>query len=297
MSDNAEAVVAPVAATPEAALEAAAIERGQAGFSDVTPETPSSPAVRPDHIPEQFWNNGNPDYEGLAKSYTALRAKMDSGEAAKAPETPAAPNATVGADGKIEKVEAPVPTEAEAAPLTTAMEAARTEWATSGEVSEEAIASLEAAGIPRDIFNLYIEGVKAQQSQILSSIHSFAGGEQTYTEMSRWAADNLSDAELDAYNGALDNPALRENAVRGLHARFSSVRPSEGRLLTPNSGSAGTGDTYSDRQELVKDTQDPRYSSDPAFRRSVQEKLQRSQAAGFQVVQRSMFEKQVYSNR
>jgi hypothetical protein len=47
----------------------------------------------------------------------------------------------------------------------------------------------------------------------------------------------------------------------------------------------------------VKDTQDPRYSSDPAFRRSVQEKLQRSQAAGFQVVQRSMFEKQVYSNR
>lgn len=294
MSDNAEAVAAPEAATTEAALEAAAIERGQAGFSDVTPETPSTPAVRPDHIPEQFWNNGNPDYEGLAKSYSALRAKMDSGAA---PEVPATQKATVGADGKIEKVEAPAQSEAEASPLTTAMEAARTEWASSGEVSEEAVASLEAAGIPRDIFNLYIEGVKAQQTQILSSIHSFAGGEETYSEMSRWAADNLSDAELEAYNASLDNPALRENAVRGLHARFSTVRPSEGRLLTPNGSSAGAGDIYGDRSELVKDTQDPRYSSDPSFRRTVEDKLRRSQAAGFQVVQRSMFEKQVYSNR
>lgn len=297
MSENAEAVVAPEAATTEAALEAAAIQRGQAGLSDVTPPTPgapASPAVRPDHIPEQFWNNGNPDYEGLAKSYTALRAKMDSGEAAKAPE---APSATVGADGKIEKAQAPAESEAQAAPLTTAMEAARTEWASSGEVSEEAIASLEAAGIPRDIFNLYIEGVKAQQTQILSSIHSFAGGEETYIEMSRWAADNLSDAELEAYNASLDNPALRENAVRGLHARFSTVRPSEGRLLTPNGSSAGAGDTYTDRAQLVKDTQDPRYTTDAAFRSSVEDKLRRSQAAGFQVVQRSMFEKQVYSNR
>lgn len=297
MSDNAEAVAAPEVATPEAALEAAAIQRGQAGFSDVTPATPDAPAttlVRPDHIPEQFWNNGNVDVDGLAKSYTSIRAKMDSGEAVKAPETP---SATVGADGKIEKVEAPAATEAEAAPLTTAMEAARTEWAASGEVSEEAIASLEAAGIPRDIFNLYIEGVKAQQTQILSSIHSFAGGEQTYTEMSRWAADNLSDAELDAYNASLDNPALRENAVRGLHARFSSVRPSEGRLLTPNSGSAGAGDTYSDQSQMIADMKDPRYQTDENFRNTVQQKLQRSQANGFQVVQRSMFEKQVYSNR
>lgn len=293
MSTPAEAVT-PETVTPEAAQEAAAIERGQAGLSDVTPETPSTPAARPDHIPEQFWVDGKADYEGLAKSYSALRSKMDSGAA---PETPAAPAATVGADGKIEKAEAATGAEAEASPLTSAMDTARQEWAANGEVAEETVAALEEAGIPREVFNLYIEGVKAQQTQILSSIHSFAGGEQTYTEMSRWAAEKLSDDELNAYNAALDNPALRENAVRGLHARFSQARPSEGNLLTPTGTPSGSGDIYGDRSELVKDTQDPRYATDPAFRRSVEDKLKRSQASGFQVVQRSMFEKQVYSNR
>jgi hypothetical protein len=47
---------------------------------------------------------------------------------------------------------------------------------------------------------------------------------------------------------------------------------------------------------MIADQKDPRYATDAAYRQTVMEKLQRSQRAGFQLVQRSMFEKQVYSN-
>ena len=41
---------------------------------------PTAPAERPENIPEQFWKDGAVDSDGMAKAYSDLRAKMDSGK-------------------------------------------------------------------------------------------------------------------------------------------------------------------------------------------------------------------------
>lgn len=44
------------------------------------PDAPPPPGERPDYLPENFWKDGQADYEGLAKSWRDLRAKISKGE-------------------------------------------------------------------------------------------------------------------------------------------------------------------------------------------------------------------------
>lgn len=285
---------APAGLTP---AEQASVEVGQRGLSEPTNvnEVPAAPSERPEWLPEKFVKDGKPDYEALARSYAELeKARSAPKETEEAPaETP--PAAEVKPNGKVEKTEAATE-EAAPAPLATAMEAARDEWATNREVSEATIEALEAAGIPKDVFNLYIEGVKAQEAVLLTQIQSYAGGEDEYNAMAQWAGQNLTNEELDAFNSSLDDAALRENAVRGLYARYTSARPSEGTMIAPNGTPSNAGDVYTDRSQLIADQKNPLYATDASFRQSVQDKLLRSQANGFQMVARQTFERQIVRN-
>lgn len=282
------------------AAEQAAIEVGQRGFSEpenVNVVPPSGPQ-RPEWCPEQFWKDGKADTEGLAKSYAELRSKMDTKptEPPADPAAPASPEATPRQDGKIEKVEAPAAPEAPApAAVTTAMDSARDEWAETGELSDASFEALDKAGIPRPIVELYLDGLKANAEKLMGEIHGYVGGTDSYNSMIQWAGEKLSAEEIEAYNTALDNPALRETAVIGLHAKFTRAVPSEGSLVTPNDGGAAASDVFRNRDELVAAQKDPRYQTDPGYRQTVVEKLQRSQGAGFQAFSRPMFERQVLS--
>jgi hypothetical protein len=276
------------------AAEQASIEVGQRGFTEPTNVNvlPAEGPQRPDYIPEAFWKDGKADLEGLAKSYAELQAAQ-----APAAEAPAAAEgeAPVGADGKIAKKEGE-PEAAAPAPLATAMDKARDEWAAGQAVSEETVAELEAAGIPKAIFDVYLEGLAAITAKTMGEIHGFADGQENYDAMARWAAEKLSDAELNAYNESLDDPAKRENAVRGLYARYTTARPSEGKLITPAGTPSQAGDVYTDKSQLIADQKNPLYQTDASFRQNVMEKLQRSQAGGFSVVARPMFERTVINS-
>lgn len=301
MSGAAQEPSAAAAAPELNASEQAAVEVGQRGFSE--PENvnviPPSGPQRPEYVPEQFWKDGKVDAEGLARSYSELRSKMDT-KPADPPADPAAaaadPNAPARQDGKIEKQPDPVePKAGEPTALTTAMEEARNLWAETGELTDEAFSSLEAAGLPRPIVELYLDGLKANSEKLMGEIHGYAGGQETYESMIQWAGSKLSPAEIEAYNDALDNPALRETAVAGLHAKYTRAVPSEGKLVTVNDGGSAASDVFQNRDELVAAQKDPRYQTDASYRQSVVEKLQRSQGAGFQAFARPMFERQVIS--
>lgn len=282
--------------TPE---EQASVEKGQQGFS--APGNPlAKPAEgpqRPDGVPEKFWNaeTGQINTEALIKSYTELERTRGQQQ-----EQPAAPAETetpapVAPDGKIEKPEAPETPAPN--PLTDAIEAARQEYASASEVSEDTVKKLEEAGIPKEIFDLYLAGVKAQEAATAAATYEVVGGQEQYEAMARWAAEKLSDAELDAFNSALDNAALRENAVRGLYARYTEATPSEGNMIAPNGGApVEGGDVYQSRDQLIADQKSERYASDAAFRQQVQDKLLRSQRAGFKLTARPLFERQVFSS-
>ncbi|MFM7027824.1 MAG: hypothetical protein ACKOXK_04000, partial [Chakrabartia sp.] len=212
---------APEGAPQLSAEEQAAVLKGQEGLSDTAPAgIPPSEPQRPEWVPEQFWKEGKVDAEGLAKSYHELRAKMDSGKPADPPAAPANEQAPVGQDGKIAKPDAPV-----SQPIQSVIDTVRDEFTANGSVTDETLAAAEAAGIPKEIVATYLEGVRLITEKTLADIHAFAGGEQNYSAMAKWAAETLNETELEAYNTALENGALRENAVRGLYARYAQARP------------------------------------------------------------------------
>lgn len=271
---------------PVAAADAA-IALSTNGLPATNPQAiPPSGPQRPDNIPEKFWDaaKGAVNVDALAKSYAELEKGRTSAPAAEPaaepvvdPAKPADP--TKPAAATIEKPkaeEAPV-----ASPLSTAMDAAAAEWASGGVVTEETIAALEKQGIPRPIFDLYIAGVKAQTAALLNTAHTAVGGEANYTAMSAWAASTLTDAELAAYNSGIENPDARETVIQGLYARYKTARPSEGTLVAPSGTPTGPSDVYKDRREVTNDMNDPKYQTDPAFRREVENKMARSQQTGF----------------
>lgn len=278
--------------------EQASVEVGQRGFSTPTNDfTPKAPET-PHGVPAEFVKDGQVDVAALAAKYAELAKGAEEAPKEEAPAVAEeAPAAEVKPDGKIEKAKVEEAAAEEATnPLADLLEAAKADYSTAQAFTEETATKLAEAGIPLEIQQVYLAGLEALSKSNLEAIHSFTGGEAEYSSMAAWAASTLTDAELDAYNDAIDNPALRENAVRGLYARYQSARPSEGNLITPAGTPSAAGDVYSDRSQLISDQRDPRYATDPAFRQSVMDKLARSHSSGFKLNERPMFERTIITS-
>ncbi|NCP10402.1 MAG: hypothetical protein GW859_00350 [Sphingomonadales bacterium] len=285
--------------------ERAAIAVAETGIQQTDPNNPAPPAgtpaapQRPEGVPEKFWDaeKGQVNTEALLKSYTELEKSR--GEAPKEPvqdgETPPARN-----DGKVEKTVAEqvedAANDASNPALQSAIELAREQFATGQELGPEAYEALEKAGIPREMTDLYVAGLRAQTEQQLTQLHSFVEGKDNYEAMITWASRNLDDAGIDAFNTALDNPSLREFAVRDLYSKFSKANPSEGSLVAPKGGQAGaTGDVYRSMDELVTAQMDGRYGTDTAYTQAVQEKVQRSLSSGIELAPGQRFARAIHT--
>lgn len=284
MSDPAQTPETPEVNPAEATLspqEQAALQVAREGLPPVDPHAkPDNRPQRPEGVPEKFWDaeKGEVRTAAMAQSYAELEAKL-SGKT-EAPADPAADPVDVEVkNGKIEKKVDETPA-AEDNPLTATITAAATEFTAEGKFTEETSTKLAELGIPPEVQQVYLAGLSALQEQQTAKVHGFVGGEDNYNAMARWAAANLSDAELDAFNTALDNPALAENAVTGLFARYSRTAPSEGRKVAPVNGAPTAGDIFNTREEMTQAMSDPRYARDVVYQREVVEKLQRTRAAG-----------------
>ncbi len=64
-------------------------------------------------------------------------------------------------------------------------------------------------------------------------------------------------------------------AVQALKYRFDDASGVEGKMLTGKAPSSG-GDTYKSQAQVVEAMSDPKYDNDPAYRREVMKKLERS---------------------
>lgn len=147
------------------------------------------------------------------------------------------------------------------------------EWASSGELAEASYKKLEKAGIPKEMVDQFINGQIAAATLARNAVFETVGGEDNYTSIVQWAAKNMSAEEVAAYNGIVNgrDMAATKIAVAGLKARFDASNGSEPTLIGGDgpSGSAG----YKSAAELKRDMNDPRYASDAAFRKEVENKL------------------------
>ena len=214
---------------------------------------------KPEGLPEKFKS-----VEDLAKSYQELEKKLGDSQPK---ETEVSKNDNSDLDIAEKAVET--------AGLN--MDTLASEYAEKGELDEKSYEALEKAGIPKDYVNQFIEGQKAIADQQASSIKNMVGGSEAYTEMTAWAAENMSEEEKSAYNTAVNSKDIEtaKLAVVGLKAKFEKANGNEPNLLEGKATVSGEKG-YASWAEVTRAMSDDRYSKDPAYQALVKEKLSKS---------------------
>ena len=165
-------------------------------------------------------------------------------------------------------------------------EASAEYYANDGTLSEETIARFSEMS-SQDLVDAYLE-IQANNPQAptqvaemseaqINSVQNAAGGEANYNRVVEWAADNLPENQIDAFDSVVDsgNPAAINIAFQGLQAQYNDANGYEGRMLQGKAPS-NSRDVFRSQAELVAAMSDPRYESDEAYRADVVEKLDRS---------------------
>ena len=291
MSEQIEAPVGAQEGTPEgnpveASLrpeEQEALKVAREGLPVKDPHAkPDGKPQRPEGVPEKFWDaeKGEVRVDAMAQSYAELESKLSAPKEEEAAEEEG--DDVEVKNGKISKKEGEEASEVEEEdnPLSGLITTAATEFGTDGKFTEETAEALTKAGIPPEVQNIYLAGLSALQEQQSQAVFGYVGGEENYNAMAKWAGQHLTDAQLDAFNSALDNPDLAENAVAGLYARYQKAHPSEGRKVSPQNGTTDSGDIFASRKEMTDAMADPRYRTDAKYQREVMDKLRRTRATG-----------------
>ena len=154
------------------------------------------------------------------------------------------------------------------------------EFAEKGELSEDSYNNLASQGLSRDLVDSYIEGQSAIADNHVSQIKSAAGNEAEYGKITEWAAQNLPEAEVNTFNQIVENGTVEEAmmAVSGLKARYDNQVGFTPNLLQGQA--AAPSSAFQSTAEIVAAINDPRYQVDTAYRKSVEDKIKRSNALG-----------------
>ena len=204
---------------------------------------------RPDYVPEQFWNDENgPDLEGLAKSYTELRAKMSTGKH-KAPKDGNYDMSTISEKG--------VP---EDDPLLSEF----TSFAKENGLSQDQFDSITA---------MYVNAMQEINGGVEDNIQEEMAklgpkGEKIVGSLNQWlgklgTSGTLSPEEVDAITNAATNASYI--------SALSKIRASYGEQPIPDVAiQEGAGMTKADLDAMVAD---PRYGKDMHFTKNVERKF------------------------
>ena len=224
------------------------------GSVPAIPQVAQPDAVRPAWLPEKFKSA-----EDFAKSYQELESRFT--KESQQPD----PLEKAVATGQLSLQDV--------APMSK-------EFADTGEISEASYKLLAKKGVPRELVDAYVEGQKSLADNQVSTIYSSVGGQDQYKAMTTWASENLAQDEVAAFDQLIEsgNQASILMAVRGLHARYTAADGTP-RLLQGNASNAGTS-AFRSLAELTAAMKDPKYKSDPAYRKDVEEKLRVSNIFG-----------------
>ena len=158
--------------------------------------------------------------------------------------------------------------------------AASQEFAETGEMSQEtrdALAELSSEELLDAYMSMQQPPAPDLTDSDVSNLKDSVGGEEAYNQLTNWAAQSLSDADLDAFNATVENGSLAQIQLMmaGLNARYQAENGYEGTQLQGKPPSS-SGDKFRSQAEVVEAINDPRYDRDPAYRNDVLMKLERS---------------------
>jgi hypothetical protein len=173
--------------------------------------------------------------------------------------------------------------ESESTPAADMISAASQEFAESGELTPEtrdALAEMSSAELLDAYMSLAQPPSPDLSDSDVSSLKASVGGEESYNQITGWAAEALSEVELEAFNTTVDSGSLAQiqMVMAGLQARYQSENGYEGTQLQGKAPS-NSRDTFRSQAEVVEAINDPRYDRDPAYRNDILMKLERSDVA------------------
>jgi hypothetical protein len=154
------------------------------------------------------------------------------------------------------------------------------EYAENNSLSEKSYNDLAQQGLSKDVVDKYIAGQQALADNQLNQVYQAAGDKGSYEEMVKWAGENLSAAEVETFNKQVENGTMEEAimATSGLKARFDNAVGVSPKLV--QGGVSTTTNAFQSTAEIISAVNDPRYSVDTAYRKTVEDKIKRSNALG-----------------
>ena len=223
-------------------------------------EKPSETSeTRPEWLPEKF-----ADAKELAKAYGELEKKQSQPkEETKESEVSTTEQLKINK----EKVE-------EATGL--GLNNYYSEYEKDGSLSEKSYKDLAGKGLDKTLVDSYIDGQSALADKHVGSIHSVVGGKEKYDNIVKWASANLADNEVKAFNDMMDSGTLDQAqlAISGIQAKYNSVNQ-EPSLISGERADTSKG-LYRSIGEMLADINNPKYSTDSAFRADVEAKVKAS---------------------
>ena len=167
--------------------------------------------------------------------------------------------------------------EVEISPAADLITSASQMYAETGELTPEVMEQFNSMS-SADLVNAYMEmqgNLPTQPSPDLTEsevnvIKNSVGGEQGYTNLMQWAASNMEEADVAAFDSIVDKGDVRaiRLAVAGLRAQYEAQNGFEGEMLTGRAPQQ-QADVFRSQAEVVQAMSDPRYDKDPAYRQDV----------------------------
>ena len=169
----------------------------------------------------------------------------------------------------------------DADPLIDLLNEASQEYAQQGKLTEETFEKL-AQMDSKDLLEAYMQVQSNPQvedftAEQVTDIQNFVGGEEQYNGLIGWAAENMPENFVQAFDNLVNvgNPDMIKLAVVGMQAAFQEANGYEGRMLSGKPAQTQQ-DVFRSQAEVVAAMSDPRYDRDPAYRQDVFAKLERS---------------------
>ena len=116
----------------------------------------------------------------------------------------------------------------------------------------------------------------------IKELKGIVGGEENYTNMIQWAQGSLNEQEIQMFDAVMQrgDPLAAFFAVRSLAYAYSDAVGYDGNMVQGKAPKQNT-DQFRSQAEVVAAMGDPRYENDPAYRRDIMEKLERSPNVNF----------------
>jgi len=155
-----------------------------------------------------------------------------------------------------------------------------------GTITDDMYQNLQKAGIPKNAVDSYLAGRASEMGYTgggealsegdVNDMYNLAGGKETYDNMTEWAAQNMSQDDIAAFDEVTNtgNKAAVRFAVKALIGQYEDAQGRTPELVTGRNARAGT--TYRSMAEVVRDMESPQYEKDEAYRFDVMQKLERS---------------------